>query len=115
MLKDVTSNIDKSLPLLDIVDEAHRALYNREYDVVLKLMSESWEQKKNTSSLIAENQIIREMDEELSNNDTVLSHKLCGAGNGGFFLTFSEPNTLKISQDSIRIDVESNGVMGRII
>ena len=28
VLKDVTSNIDKSLPLLDIVDEAHRALYN---------------------------------------------------------------------------------------
>lgn len=115
VLKDVTSNIDKSLPLLDIVDEAHRALCNKEYDTVLKLMSESWKQKKNTSSLIAENQIIREMDEDLSNNNTVLSHKLCGAGNGGFFLTFSEPNTLKISQDSIRIDVESNGVMGRII
>ena len=51
-------------------------------------MSESWKQKKNTSSLITENEIIRKMDEELNGNDTVLSHKLCGAGNGGFFLTF---------------------------
>lgn len=115
VLKDVTSNIDKSLPLLEIVDEAHKALKDRNYEVVMKLMSESWEQKKNTSSLIVENQTIQQLDEELSNNDNVLSHKLCGAGNGGFFLTFSKPNTLKISQKSIRIDVESNGVIGKIL
>ena len=77
-------------------------------------MSESWKQKKNTSSLITENEIIRKMDEELNGNDTVLSHKLCGAGNG-IFLTFSKPNTLKISQDSIKIDIESNGVIGKIV
>jgi len=51
----------------------------------------------------------------LSNNDTVLSHKLCGAGNGGFFLTFSEPNTLKIPHNSIRINVETNGVVGKVL
>ena len=55
------------------------------------------------------------MDKDPMNNDTVLSHKLCGAGNGGFFLTFSEPNTLKISYKSIKIKVESNGVMGKIL
>jgi len=115
ILKDVTSNIDKSLPLLDIVDKAHKSLYDRDYDVVLELMLDSWKQKKNTSSLIAENKVIREIDEELTYNDTVLSHKLCGAGNGGFFLTFSKPNTLKISHKSIKINVESNGVIGKIL
>lgn len=113
VLKDITSNIDKSLPLLDIVDKAHTAFRDKNYDDVLKLMTESWEQKKNTSSLIAKNEIIREIDKELMNNKTVLSHKLCGAGNGGFFLVFSEPNTLKIPYESIRIEVESNGVIGR--
>lgn len=115
VLKDVTSNIDKSLPLLDIVDKAHTAFRNRDYDVVLELMSDSWEQKKNTSSLIAENKIIREIDKELMDNETVLSHKLCGAGNGGFFLTFSKPNTLKISHNSIRINVETTGVVGKVL
>lgn len=115
VLKDVTSNIDKSLSILEIVDDAHSAFYEKDYTTVLKLLSESWKQKKNTSSLIAENKIIQQMDKDLMDNDTVLSHKLCGAGNGGFFLTFSEPNTLKISYKSIKIKVESNGVMGKIL
>ena len=42
----------------------------------------------------------------------MIAHKLCGAGNGGFFLVFSKPNTLKIPYKSIKIDVESSGVVG---
>jgi len=34
------------------------------------------------------------------------------AGNGGFFLVFSKPETLKIPYKSIKIGVESNGVLG---
>ena len=36
-------------------------------------------------------------------------------GNGGFFLTFSETDTLKIPFESVKIGVESNGVYGRIV
>ena len=46
-------------------------------------------------------------------NETVISHKLCGAGNGGFFLVFSKKNTLKIPYGCVKIDVESNGVYGQ--
>ena len=55
------------------------------------------------------------MDYVLEHNDTVCAHKLCGAGNGGFFLTFSEKDTLNIPFESVRIEVEPNGVYGRII
>ena len=48
-------------------------------------------------------------------NDTVCAHRLCGAGNGGFFLTFSKKGTLNIPYESVRIDVETSGVDGRII
>ena len=43
------------------------------------------------------------MDKTLEENDTVLAHRLCGAGNGGFFLTFSKKNTLKIPLHCVKV------------
>jgi len=113
VLQDVTANIDKSLPLLQTVDEAYDALKKENFELFLSLLNQSWEQKKATSSLITENEEIQKIDKVLSQSEEVIAHKLCGAGNGGFFLVFSKPNTLKIPYESIRIEVESNGVVGR--
>jgi len=115
VLQDVTANIDRAFPLLKTVDDAYDALKAREYDKFLILLNESWKQKKETSSLITENVQIQKIDKVLSESKGVISHKLCGAGNGGFFLVFSEPNTLKIPYESIKIEVESNGVVGHKI
>ena len=112
VLKDVSDNIEKSKPLLPIVDKAYKTLIKEDYTTFFKYLNESWIQKKRTSSIIVENPTIKEMDFNLVNNKTVLAHRLCGAGNGGFFLVFSEPNTLKIPYESIKIDVESHGVSG---
>ena len=62
---------------------------------------------------IEENLIIKEIDSKLNSNETVIAHKLCGAGNGGFFLVFSEKDSLTIPYQSVKINVESNGVVGR--
>ena len=112
VLKDVTENIDKSLPLLKTVDDAYDILRKKDYLSFLKLLNQSWEQKKATSSLITQNEKIQKIDKVLSDSEEIIAHKLCGAGNGGFFLVFSKPNTLKIPYESIKIDVESNGVSG---
>ena len=113
VLQDVTNNIDKSLPLLKTVDDAYDALRGEDYNTFLNLLNRSWQEKKDTSSIITENQTIRDIDNILNENETVLSHKLCGAGNGGFFLVFSEKNSLTIPYQSVKIDVEPNGVVGR--
>ena len=80
---------------------------------VLDLLNDSWEQKKKTSSSIAENETIQTMDNELYSNSSVKAHKLCGAGNGGFFLVFSDKGGLKIPYHSVKIDISSDGVSGR--
>ncbi len=113
VLKDVSCNLDKVKNLLPIVDEAYDAIVNEDHKRVFELMNDSWEQKKKTSSTITENETIQEMDSELSYNKTVLSHKLCGAGNGGFFLTFSEKGQLNIPYHSVKIEVSSQGVSGQ--
>ena len=55
------------------------------------------------------------MDKELSQNNTVIAHKLCGAGNGGFFLVFSEKDKLKIHYNKVKIGVNTIGVKGNIL
>ena len=112
VLQDVTANIDKSLPLLKTVDHAYNALKEKDYEKFLNLLNHSWEQKKQTSSLITENKEIQIIDKVLMDSEEVIAHKLCGAGNGGFFLVFSKPDTLKIPYKSIKIEVETNGVVG---
>ena len=115
VLKNITENLDKIQPLLNTCDEAYQTLVENDYDKFLYLLGKSWSQKKNTSATIAENETIREIDSVLEDNNTVCAHKLCGAGNGGFFLTFSQKNTLTIPYESVKIDVETDGVYGKSI
>jgi len=112
VLKDVTDNIDKVKPLLGTLDRSYNAIIQNDYGKFLNYLNKSWIQKKKTSSTITENISIREIDTYLNENDTVIAHKLCGAGNGGFFLVFSEKDNLNISYQSVRIDVTPTGVSG---
>jgi len=115
ILRNVTDNLDKVKPLLETCDKAYDILMEEDYDKFLYLLGKSWHQKKLTSSIISENDTIRDIDLTLEENESVCAHKLCGAGNGGFFLTFSEKGKLNIPHESVRISVETNGVIGRII
>lgn len=112
ILKDVSENIDKVRPLLDTVEEAYSCLLSTDYEMFLNCLRKSWIQKKQTSSIIIENSTIRDIDNILSQNKTVLSHKLCGAGNGGFFLVFSKSGDLNIPYHSVKINITSSGVCG---
>jgi len=115
ILRNVTDNLDKVKPLLETCDKAYDILMEEDYDKFLYLLGKSWHQKKLTSSIISENDTIRDIDLTLEENESVCAHKLCGAGNGGFFLTFSEKGKLNIPYESVKISVETNGVTGRII
>jgi D-glycero-alpha-D-manno-heptose-7-phosphate kinase len=115
VLKNITDNLDKIKPLLDTVENAHQEILNCDFVKFFKLFKQGWIQKKNTSTAITENPRIAEIDTYLEMNQSVIAHKLCGAGNGGFFLTFSENNSLTLPYDSVKIDVVSEGVLGESI
>lgn len=115
VLKSVTDNLYKVKPLLDTVHTAQESIIYTNNQRFFQLMNDSWKQKKETSSTITENERIRQIDEELERNPTVLAHKLCGAGNGGFFLTFSEKDQLTNVIDSVRINLTVDGVSGESI
>ena len=113
--EDVTKNLHKIKPLLKTADKAFDTLIKKDYDKFLYLMKQSWNQKKETSSVITQNQVIKDMDKVLEDNETVLAHRLCGAGNGGFFLTFSYKDKLKVPYDCVKITVNPSGVSGIVV
>tara|TARA_Y100001938_G_C8060870_1_gene417151 strand:- start:1022 stop:1708 length:687 start_codon:yes stop_codon:yes gene_type:complete len=115
ILKNITDNLEKVKPVVKTVDRAYDCLMNRNYKKFFNELNRGWDQKKRTSSSIAENEKIISIDQCLSQNSTVLAHKLCGAGNGGFFLTFSEKDGLNIPYDCVKINVSPNGVVGRCL
>ena len=112
ILADISHNIEKTKPLLETLEKAYDDFKNKNYDNFLNLINVSWEQKKKSSNIISSNKIIRKMDIEISNNKSIIAHKLCGAGNGGFFLVFSEKDKLKIPFNKVKINVDINGVEG---
>ena len=115
ILKNVTDNLEKVKPILSTVAFAYQSLIQKDYELFFGYMNQGWQQKKDTSSSICENETIKEIDSTLENNPSVLSHKLCGAGNGGFFLVFSDKGNLNIPYESVKINVSPNGVMGRCL
>ena len=115
ILKNVTDNLEKVKPILTTVSFAYQSLIQKDYELFFEYLNQGWQQKKDTSSSICENEIIKEIDSTLENNSSVLSHKLCGAGNGGFFLVFSDKGNLNIPYESVKINLSPEGVCGESI
>lgn len=85
-----TIDIFKVSSLLNDVKNLETAILNNDIDLFNSVIRQGWQHKKETSNLICSNPILNELDSKLTNNINVLSHKLCGAGGGGFFLIFSK-------------------------
>lgn len=82
-------DISKSVALLDDVEELEHAINSFDQKSFHSIMNRSWENKKLTSKMICENEHLCQLDNKLKSDNNVLSHKLCGAGNGGYFLIFA--------------------------
>jgi len=85
-----TINIDKSVPLLEDVVNLEKAINELDINLFNKTIRNTWINKKNTSPLICSNEDLMKLDGSITNDKSVLSHKLLGAGNGGYFLIFTE-------------------------
>ena len=109
-----TIDIDKSLPLLDDVVDLEKSIKDCDSNSFNSIINKSWENKKRTSSHICENEVLVNLDEKLKNDKNILSHKLCGAGNGGYFLIFTQKNLKEILeqdyQNIIRIGISEIGL-----
>lgn len=85
-----TIDIFKVSSLLQDVLNLEKAIINCDVLAFNEVIKQGWEHKKATSAHITHSQNLQELDDRLSVHPEVLSHKLCGAGGGGYFLIFSK-------------------------
>lgn len=114
-----TIDIDKSFEMLNDVDELESAILKNDIDQFNHIIKKTWMRKKTISDFICQHKVVSNLDKKLSTDKRVLSHKLCGAGNGGYFLIFCEKNKteeLKSDYNHIKqISISQTGINHEIL
>lgn len=103
-----------SVPDIDIfnplVDESEKYILNGSYQKFLSILSKGWEEKKKSSKDVLKDPLVKDMDEYLKTYPNCVSHKLCGAGNGGFFLCFFPSDKLPTDSRFFKLTLSTTGV-----
>ena len=95
--------------LLKLVTDMEKSLLSNDDQSFHNIIKEGWQKKKETSKYIDQDVSIKNLDKELSVDKNILSHRLCGAGNGGFFLVFTNNKNFD-KYNSIPISIDNDGI-----
>ena len=82
-------NLEKAKEILPLVDQAENSIKREKPNSLFKIINEAWKLKKLTSEKITSSPELLELDKKLETSKSILCHKLCGAGGGGYFLVFA--------------------------
>jgi len=96
--------------IYDMSITAYELLVKQNFDEFFKIMRDSWELKKRFSTKILGNKILVNIDAQLTIDKNCLAYKLCGAGNGGFFLAFYNKNIKPNFQNAKQIHLSNSGL-----
>lgn len=114
-----TINVDNSLPLLDDVINLEKSINDLDIDLFNQTIKNTWINKKNTSPLICSNDSLMRLDDDILKDEDILSHKLLGAGNGGYFLIFTnkgkESKIYSRYQNVKKIKISETGIQSNKI
>jgi len=93
-----------------LVEESETLILNGCYEKFLGMISKGWNEKKQFSKDVLKDETIKQMDEYLSSYSNCISHKLCGAGNGGFFLCFFPADKPPTDSRFFELELSNSGV-----
>ncbi len=96
--------------LLEHVDLVENAILQKDDKILFEVINSGWQKKKDLFPHILDNKLAADIDFMLSKNSDVLAHRLCGAGNGGYFLVFSKSKCK--FDNSIAINICNRGIIG---
>ena len=65
---------------------------------------------------ILSNNNLKQIDDNLEHDNSILAHKLCGAGGGGYFLAISEKKSdISFENPYIKIKIDTKGIQTKKI
>ena len=107
LLSKVDTN--KSIALLDCVEDMESCIQEQDVEKFIQTIKDGWDAKKESCPSVVDNNKVREIDKDLSSNSNVLAHRLCGAGNGGFYLVFTKKNEGNFKKNTIQVNIDNEG------
>jgi D-glycero-alpha-D-manno-heptose-7-phosphate kinase len=113
VVRESTSVLDKVVKtdrkdILDIMILMEKSILDNDLPTFIRLVNLGWENKKKTVPSILGEGCLKEIDNKLMKDSKVLAHRLCGAGNGGYFLILSDKGYAPIN--TIPINIDNKGV-----
>jgi len=96
--------------LLEKVVSLENSIKNLNTDTFIATVNDGWQQKKTITPCVLENKHIQDLDLSLQEDYNVLAHRLCGAGNGGYFLIFLNKHDELEQEDVIKIEINPTGL-----
>jgi len=91
--------------LLKICEKFYHTLSDNKSGQFLELIKEGWKSKKNTNHDILATDKLKLLDTLFESDKEILAHRLCGAGNGGFYLLFTEKNKIPKHDNTIKVNI----------
>lgn len=103
---EVLKNLEfKDDSLLKICEKFYHTIIDNKTGKFIDLIKDGWISKKNTSPYIIQAKELINFDKQLGEDKNILAHRLCGAGNGGFFLLFTEKNKIPLYKNTTKIEI----------
>tara|TARA_R110000824_G_scaffold303483_3_gene491216 strand:- start:115 stop:1038 length:924 start_codon:yes stop_codon:yes gene_type:complete len=112
--KNSTSVLKKTIKtdrreLLQVVETMSDTILKKDLHNFIKSVKIGWEHKKRTSPHVLEDPDLQALDKILEQHKDVLAHRLCGAGNRGYFLVFTDKSVHSTPHPGIKIDICQDG------
>ena len=102
-------DINKSIQLLDYVEDMEVCIQEQDTQRFIQTIKDGWAVKKESCPSIIENTKVQSIDDELCKSSDVLAHRLCGAGNGGFYLIFAKKGKKFFKKNMIEVSIDHTG------
>jgi|TARA_A100000172_G_scaffold51200_2_gene32206 D-glycero-alpha-D-manno-heptose-7-phosphate kinase len=94
--------------ILDIMLLMDRSINDNDFEEFINLVGLGWESKKKSLPQMLGDNMLKNIDNRLSKDSNILAHRLCGAGNGGYFLILSKKGYTPAG--TIPISIDNQGV-----